>query len=73
MVMYFLPIEQLNMHKRGKMSTPSRYSFNPGIVKEREDRFNLKSPTLFIFAEKDAVIPLDQVRAAQDKLLISRW
>lgn len=36
-------------------------SFNPGIVREREDRFDLKSPTLFIFAEKDAVIPFDQV------------
>lgn len=33
-----------------------------GIVKEREDRYELKSPTLFIFGEKDPVIPLDQVR-----------
>lgn len=36
-------------------------TFYPGIVREREDRFDLKSPTLFIFAENDAVIPLDQV------------
>lgn len=32
-----------------------------GIVREREDRYELKSPTLFIFGEKDEVIPLDQV------------
>lgn len=32
-----------------------------GIVREKEDRYELKSPTLFIFAEKDAVIPLEQV------------
>lgn len=36
-------------------------SFYLGIVREREDRFDLKSPTLFIFAENDTVIPLDQV------------
>lgn len=32
-----------------------------GIVREGEDRYELKSPTLFIFAENDSVIPLDQV------------
>ncbi|XP_029313272.1 carboxymethylenebutenolidase homolog isoform X2 [Cottoperca gobio] len=31
-----------------------------GIVHEREDRYELKGPTLFIFGEKDEVIPLDQ-------------
>lgn len=35
--------------------------FCVGIVREREDRYALKSPTLFIFAEVDQVIPLDQV------------
>ncbi|XP_048031400.1 carboxymethylenebutenolidase homolog [Megalobrama amblycephala] len=39
-----------------------------GIVREREDRFDLKSPTLFIFAEKDAVIPLDQVTILETRL-----
>lgn len=33
----------------------------PGIVKDSEDVHNLKNPTLFIFAENDAVIPLEQV------------
>lgn len=33
-----------------------------GIVRERDDRYELQSPTLFIFGEKDEVIPLDQVR-----------
>lgn len=32
-----------------------------GIIREREDRYELKSPTLFIFGEKDEVIPLEQV------------
>ncbi|TRY83852.1 hypothetical protein DNTS_006197 [Danionella cerebrum] len=39
-----------------------------GIVREREDRFDLKSPTLFIFAEKDAVIPLYQVTVLEGRL-----
>lgn len=39
-----------------------------GIVREREDAYQLKSPTLFIFAEKDEVIPLDQVSALEAKL-----
>uniref|UniRef100_A0A671MI59 Carboxymethylenebutenolidase homolog n=1 Tax=Sinocyclocheilus anshuiensis TaxID=1608454 RepID=A0A671MI59_9TELE len=39
-----------------------------GIVREREDRFDLKSPTLFIFAENNAVIPLDQVTTLWTRL-----
>lgn len=39
-----------------------------GIVREREDRYLLKSPTLFIFAENDAVIPLDQVKVLEEHL-----
>nr|KAF6489101.1 carboxymethylenebutenolidase-like protein [Molossus molossus] len=31
-----------------------------GIVKDSEDVYSLKNPTLFIFAENDAVIPLEQ-------------
>lgn len=36
-----------------------------GIIREREDRYELKSPTLFIFGEKDEVIPLEQVSTQQ--------
>ncbi|XP_062841356.1 carboxymethylenebutenolidase homolog isoform X2 [Trichomycterus rosablanca] len=39
-----------------------------GIIREKEDRYELKSPTLFIFAEKDAVIPLEQVTSLELKL-----
>lgn len=39
-----------------------------GIVREREDRFDLKAPTLFIFAENDAVIPRYQVTILETKL-----
>ncbi|NP_001297815.1 carboxymethylenebutenolidase homolog [Esox lucius] len=39
-----------------------------GIVKEREDRYELKSPTLFIFGEKDEIIPLDQVSVLEKNL-----
>ncbi|KAL7835547.1 hypothetical protein SRHO_G00278940 [Serrasalmus rhombeus] len=39
-----------------------------GIVREKEDRYDLKSPTFFIFAENDFVIPLDQVTALEEKL-----
>lgn len=39
-----------------------------GIVREREDKYDLKSPTMFIFGEKDTVIPLDQVNALEAKL-----
>ncbi|XP_048224068.1 carboxymethylenebutenolidase homolog [Perognathus longimembris pacificus] len=39
-----------------------------GIVKDSEDVYSLKNPTLFIFAEKDAVIPLEQVSSLTQKL-----
>ncbi|XP_060755987.1 carboxymethylenebutenolidase homolog isoform X2 [Neoarius graeffei] len=39
-----------------------------GIIQEQEDRYELKSPTLFIFGEKDTVIPLDQVTSLEAKL-----
>ncbi|XP_028813030.1 carboxymethylenebutenolidase homolog [Denticeps clupeoides] len=39
-----------------------------GIIRDREDRHELKSPTLFIFAEKDEVIPLDQVTVLEKNL-----
>ncbi|XP_028813064.1 carboxymethylenebutenolidase homolog isoform X2 [Denticeps clupeoides] len=39
-----------------------------GIIRDREDRYELKSPTLFIFAEKDEVIPLDQVTVLEKNL-----
>nr|XP_046226988.1 carboxymethylenebutenolidase homolog [Scatophagus argus] len=39
-----------------------------GIVREGEDRYDLKSPTLFLFAENDEYIPLDQVHALKAKL-----
>lgn len=38
-----------------------RWSQCAGIIREREGRYELKSPTLFIFGEKDDIIPLDQV------------
>ncbi|XP_016044141.1 carboxymethylenebutenolidase homolog isoform X2 [Erinaceus europaeus] len=39
-----------------------------GIVKDSEDVASLQGPTLFIFAENDAVIPLSQVSALTQKL-----
>ncbi|KAM8881328.1 carboxymethylenebutenolidase homolog [Synchiropus picturatus] len=39
-----------------------------GIIREREDRYDLKCPTLFIFGEKDDFIPLAQVTALEAKL-----
>lgn len=39
-----------------------------GIVRDTEDRYDLKSPTLFIFAENDWVIPLEQVSVLEAKL-----
>ncbi|XP_012646590.1 carboxymethylenebutenolidase homolog [Microcebus murinus] len=39
-----------------------------GIVKDSEDVYSLKNPTLFIFAENDAVIPLEQVSLLTQKL-----
>uniref|UniRef100_A0A3B4WYK7 Carboxymethylenebutenolidase homolog n=1 Tax=Seriola lalandi dorsalis TaxID=1841481 RepID=A0A3B4WYK7_SERLL len=35
-----------------------------------EDRYELKSPTLFIFGEKDEVIPLDQVTKLKEKCTV---
>uniref|UniRef100_A0A8C0TJN4 Carboxymethylenebutenolidase homolog n=1 Tax=Canis lupus familiaris TaxID=9615 RepID=A0A8C0TJN4_CANLF len=39
-----------------------------GIIKDSEDVHSLKNPTLFIFAENDAVIPLEQVSLLTQKL-----
>uniref|UniRef100_A0A8B9XI34 Carboxymethylenebutenolidase homolog n=1 Tax=Bos mutus grunniens TaxID=30521 RepID=A0A8B9XI34_BOSMU len=39
-----------------------------GIIKDAEDVYGLKNPTLFIFAENDAVIPLEQVSLLTQKL-----
>ncbi|KAG7488569.1 hypothetical protein MATL_G00035930 [Megalops atlanticus] len=39
-----------------------------GIIRDTDDRYQLKSPTLFIFGEKDDVIPLDQVTVLEKKL-----
>uniref|UniRef100_A0A8C4RUX0 Carboxymethylenebutenolidase homolog n=1 Tax=Erpetoichthys calabaricus TaxID=27687 RepID=A0A8C4RUX0_ERPCA len=39
-----------------------------GIVREGEGRYDLKSPTLFIFAEDDHFIPLDQVASLEENL-----
>ncbi|XP_051910413.1 carboxymethylenebutenolidase homolog [Hippocampus zosterae] len=39
-----------------------------GIIAEGEDRYDLKSPTLFIFGEKDHLIPPDQVSGLEAKL-----
>ncbi|XP_006876949.1 PREDICTED: carboxymethylenebutenolidase homolog [Chrysochloris asiatica] len=39
-----------------------------GLVKDSEDVYSLKNPTLFIFAENDAVIPLEQVSSLTQKL-----
>ncbi|MBN3313948.1 CMBL Carboxymethylenebutenolidase, partial [Atractosteus spatula] len=39
-----------------------------GIIRDSEDRYSLRSPTLFLFAENDHVIPLDQVSTLEKKL-----
>ncbi|CAL9697924.1 unnamed protein product [Knipowitschia caucasica] len=39
-----------------------------GIIRMMEDKFDLKSPTLFIFGEKDTHIPLDQVQVFEHNL-----
>ncbi|KAK2119861.1 hypothetical protein P7K49_001247 [Saguinus oedipus] len=39
-----------------------------GIIKDSEDIYNLKKPTLFIFAENDAVILLKKVSLLTQKL-----
>ncbi|KAF7661770.1 hypothetical protein LDENG_00253660 [Lucifuga dentata] len=39
-----------------------------GIIREEEDRYELKIPTLFIFGDNDDYIPLDQVSILEAKL-----
>ncbi|NXS98653.1 CMBL Carboxymethylenebutenolidase, partial [Jacana jacana] len=39
-----------------------------GLIKDSDDVSNLLNPTLFIFAEKDAFIPLRQVTLLEEKL-----
>ncbi|XP_074478442.1 carboxymethylenebutenolidase homolog [Sebastes fasciatus] len=39
-----------------------------GIIRDREDVYELKAPTLFIFGEIDEIIPLDQVTVLEAKL-----
>ncbi|KAE8597475.1 hypothetical protein XENTR_v10016481 [Xenopus tropicalis] len=41
-----------------------------GIIRDVEDRYNLLNPTLFIFAEMDHVIPLEQVSLLEEKLKV---
>lgn len=48
--------------------TPCSCLHLPGIIKDSEDVHSLKNPTLFIFAENDAVIPLEQVSLLTQKL-----
>ncbi|XP_061569090.1 carboxymethylenebutenolidase homolog [Cololabis saira] len=39
-----------------------------GIIRDGEDRYELKGPTLFIFAENDPIVPLEQVAVLEAKL-----
>uniref|UniRef100_A0A8C5M483 Carboxymethylenebutenolidase homolog n=1 Tax=Leptobrachium leishanense TaxID=445787 RepID=A0A8C5M483_9ANUR len=39
-----------------------------GIIRDEDDRYDLKNPTLFIFAENDLVIPLEQVNILHERL-----
>ncbi|XP_038626285.1 carboxymethylenebutenolidase homolog [Tachyglossus aculeatus] len=39
-----------------------------GIIKDTEDVYGLNNPTLFIFGEKDIVIPLEQINVLEKKL-----
>ncbi|KAK7879388.1 hypothetical protein WMY93_030724 [Mugilogobius chulae] len=39
-----------------------------GVIRMMEDKYDLKSPTLFIFGENDTHIPLDQVKVLEVKL-----
>ncbi|KAM9329450.1 carboxymethylenebutenolidase homolog [Gastrophryne carolinensis] len=39
-----------------------------GIVRDSEDRYNLLNPTLFVFAENDPIIPLEQVKLLEERL-----
>ncbi|XP_025911222.1 carboxymethylenebutenolidase homolog, partial [Apteryx rowi] len=41
---------------------------NYGVIRFFEDRYSLLHPTLFIFAEKDDHIPLEQVTLLEQKL-----
>ncbi|KAG7275045.1 hypothetical protein CRUP_001765, partial [Coryphaenoides rupestris] len=41
---------------------------NYGIIADREDCYELKSPVLFIFAEKDEFVPLKQVSVLEARL-----
>ncbi|KAM9333535.1 carboxymethylenebutenolidase homolog isoform 2-T2 [Pholidichthys leucotaenia] len=38
------------------------------VIRMMDDKYELKSPTLFIFGEKDEAIPLDQVSTLEAKL-----
>ncbi|KAM6971478.1 carboxymethylenebutenolidase homolog [Tautogolabrus adspersus] len=44
-----------------------------GIIRDREDRYGLKFPTLFIFGGNDSYIPLDQVNCLEAKLKEKCW
>ncbi|KAJ0047354.1 hypothetical protein NL108_001876, partial [Boleophthalmus pectinirostris] len=39
-----------------------------GVIRAMDDKFDLKSPTLFIFGDKDEFIPLEQVKDLEAKL-----
>lgn len=39
-----------------------------GVIRMMDDKYDLQSPTLFIFGEKDDHIPLEQVSSLQDGL-----
>ncbi|KAM8966484.1 carboxymethylenebutenolidase homolog [Pelodytes ibericus] len=39
-----------------------------GIIRDADDRYSLQNPTLFIFAELDTIIPLEQVTVLNEKL-----
>lgn len=60
---YGMPFRQLNMqHHFVELNFWIVFlQYCAGIIRDSEDRYELKSPTLFIFAEKDDVVPLDQV------------
>ncbi|XP_038301425.1 carboxymethylenebutenolidase homolog isoform X3 [Vulpes vulpes] len=44
-----------------------------GIIKDSEDVHSLKNPTLFIFAENDAVIPLEQGKCSKGFICCSKY
>ncbi|KAM4689794.1 carboxymethylenebutenolidase homolog [Discoglossus pictus] len=39
-----------------------------GIIRDEDDRYDLKNPTLFVFAEVDHVVPLEQVTILEQRL-----